>query len=203
MKELITWYGDSQIHILWTVIAVFSVIILFLTLRRNKKVVGVPFNFKYRLLEKLDMLVYGLSVGPVVDSDVVKRVLTLEVNDQLVETREFGPDATDLGEVGVAEGSYVNLALVDVDDAGNVSEPAFLRFVSADTLPPVAPGGFGAVLVREVANEIPVVESDATPVVEVETTDPVDMVEPVIEVVDTVVPQPPEEAETLDDDTTA
>jgi hypothetical protein len=42
-----------------------------------------------------------------------------------------------------------------------------------------------------------------TPVVEVETTDPVDMVEPVIEVVDTVVPQPPEEAETLDDDTTA
>lgn len=138
------------------------------------------------------MLVYGLSVGAVVDSDVVKRVLTVEVNDSLLETREFSPDTTDLGEVSVVEGDNVNLALVDVDDAGNVSEPAFIKFVAADTIPPSVPGGFGATLLREVAtNDVPVVESDVTPSVEVSIPDPVDMENPVVEVVDATVPEPP------------
>lgn len=187
-KELITWYGDSQIHILWTVITVLLVIIFFLVFSK-KKVVSVPVGFKYKLLEKNDMLVYGLSVGAVVDSDVVKRVLTVEVDGELLETREFSPESTDLGEVNVIEGASVNLALVDVDDAGNVSEPAFVRFVAADTIPPAVPGGFGVQLLREVAsNDVPVVESDVTPSVEVNIPDPVDMENPVVEVVDTVPP---------------
>lgn len=188
---MITWYGDSQIHILWTLIAVLLVIIFFLVFRKNN-IVNVPVGFKYKLLEKNDMLVYGLSVGAVVDSDVVKRVLTVEVNDTLLETREFSPDTTDLGEVSLVEGDNVNLALVDVDDAGNVSEPAFIKFVAADTIPPSVPGGFGATLLREVAsNDVPVVESDVTPSVEVSIPDPADMENPVVEVVDNTVPEPP------------
>lgn len=190
-KDMITWYGDSQIHILWTLIAVLLVIIFFLVFRKNN-IVNVPVGFKYKLLEKNDMLVYGLSVGAVVDSDVVKRVLTVEVNDTLLETREFSPDTTDLGEVSLVEGDNVNLALVDVDDAGNVSEPAFIKFVAADTIPPSVPGGFGATLLREVAsNDVPVVESDVTPSVEVSIPDPADMENPVVEVVDNTVPEPP------------
>lgn len=174
LKDLITLYADEQIYILWTLISVLLVIIFFLT-RRNKKLIVVPIGFSYKLLEKNEMLVYGLSVGPAVDHDVVKRVLTIEINDVLVETREFEPSATDLGEVGCGEGDSVNLALVDVDDAGNASEPAFVKFVGVDTIPPSAPGAFGAMLLREVVSTVDFNESDVTPVVEVVLPDPVDM----------------------------
>lgn len=187
-KDVITWYGDQQIHILWTLIAVQSVVIYFL-LSRSRKIVSVPKNFKVKLLEKNDMLIYGLSVGPSEAPDVIKRVLTVEVNDQLVETREFEASAFDLGEIGVTEGDKVNLALVDVDDAGNVSEPAFVRFVAADTIAPPPPGSFGVELLREVSPSVPVEESDTTPVVEVVLPDPEDMESPGgVEVVDPVLP---------------
>jgi hypothetical protein len=191
-KELITIYGEQQIHILWTVIAVLIIVVFFLVFGK-KKIVSVPVLFNVKLLsERMNMLIYGLSVGPAVDGDVVKRVLTVEVNSELVETREFEPSATDLGEIGVVEGDNVNLALVDVDDAGNTSEPAFVRFVAVDTIPPVTPGSFGATLLREVAPSVDVEESDVTPVVEVVMPDPVDMDN--VSVVDQVVPKPPESA---------
>jgi len=192
-------YGDQQIHILWTAIAVLLVVVFFLVFN-SKRVVSVPILFNVKLLsERMNMLIYGLSVGPAVDGDVVKRVLTIEVNSELVETREFEPSATDLGEVGFVEGDNVNLALVDVDDAGNTSEPAFVRFVAVDTLPPATPGGFGAALIREVFPTVDVEESDVTPVVEVVMPDPVDMdvPEPVV-VDDSVVP--PESAPSGDPD---
>lgn len=198
-KDVITMYGDQQIHILWTVIAVLLVVVFFLVFN-SKRVVSVPILFNVKLLsERMNMLIYGLSVGPAVDGDVVKRVLTIEVNSELVETREFEPSATDLGEVGFVEGDNVNLALVDVDDAGNTSEPAFVRFVAVDTIPPSTPGAFGATLIREVVPTVDVEESDVTPVVEVVMPDPVDMdvPEPVV-VDDSVVP--PESAPSGDPD---
>lgn len=188
-KDLITMYGDQQIHILWTLIAVLVVVVFFLMFGK-KKIVSVPVLFNVKLLsERINMLIYGLSVGPAVDADVVKRVLTIEIDSELVETREFEASATDLGEVGVTEGANVNLALVDVDDAGNASEPAFVRFVAVDTIPPSAPGAFGATLIREVVSTVDVEEVDTTPVVEVVMPDPVDM-----DLSDTVVVTPVEVA---------
>ena len=164
--------------------------IVFLLLSKSKKI-NVPDNFKLFFIEEVNtMLVYGLSVGPIVDGDVVKRILTIEVDGELVETKTFEPTATDLGEIRIAEGASVNLALVDEDDAGNVSEPAFIRFVAADTIAPAAPGAFGIQLLREETTTVPVEESTVTPVVEVVIPDPLDMETPNVEVVDPVIPPP-------------
>jgi len=98
-----------------------------------------------------DVLVYKVSVGPVVDKDVVERQLVVAVNgvgspDEFVV---FSADSTDLGEIRAKQNDKVLLTLVDVDDAGNRSEPAVLEFVASDTLPPAQPGAFGVTLVAE------------------------------------------------------
>lgn len=98
-----------------------------------------------------DVLVYKISVGPVVDADVVERQLFVALNGRtdVAATKVFPPEATDLGELRVPQGENVLLTLVDVDDAGNRSEPAVLEFVAEDTIPPAAPGALGVTLVAE------------------------------------------------------
>lgn len=102
-----------------------------------------------------DVLVYKISVGAPIDGDVVERqlVVALNGNNSPDDFKVFPADATDLGEVRVAQGDKVLLTLVDVDDAGNRSEPAVLEFVAEDTLPPAKPGEFGVTLVKEEAAE--------------------------------------------------
>lgn len=104
-----------------------------------------------------DLLTYRVSVGPVVDADVVERQLVVAVDGVMPGDgfKLFPADATDLGDVTVPQGSSVLLTLVDVDDAGNRSEPAALEFVAEDTLPPAQPGSFGVTLVSETAGEEP------------------------------------------------
>jgi len=97
------------------------------------------------------MLVYSVTAGPVVDNDVMSRRLTVTVNgEQISEPVDFDSSATSLGEIKVEQDSSVVLTLVDIDDAGNASEPAVLEFVATDTIPPAKPGEFGVALVREV-----------------------------------------------------
>lgn len=120
-----------------------------------------------------DVLVYKVSVGPVTDKDVVERQLVVAVNgvvpvDQFVA---FSPDSTDLGEIRVKQDDKVLLTLVDVDDAGNRSEPAVLEFVASDTLPPAQPGSFGVTLVAEEEEEV---EEPAAPETPVEPETPSD-----------------------------
>lgn len=102
-----------------------------------------------------DILTYRVSVGPVVDADVVERQLVVAVDGvaSVDEFKTFPADATNLGEVSVPQGASVLLTLVDVDDAGNRSEPAVLEFVAVDTLPPAQPGSFGVTLVSETPTE--------------------------------------------------
>lgn len=97
-----------------------------------------------------DVLTYRVSVDPAA-ADVVERVLTVTVDGQEVvdAAKTFEASATDLGTVSVPQGSAVVLSVVDVDDAGNKSDPALLAFAAEDTLPPAAPGGLGVVLVGE------------------------------------------------------
>lgn len=95
-------------------------------------------------------LVYGLLCGETSDTDVVERRLTVEANGEVVTINSYSPLTTDLGEFTFNQEDNVVLSLVDVDDAGNVSEPAVLSFVAKDTLPPQAPGGFSVALLREV-----------------------------------------------------
>jgi hypothetical protein len=95
------------------------------------------------------MLIYAVSAAPAVDADVVSRRLSVTVNGEAREQADFEADATSFGEHGFADNDAVVLTLVDVDDAGNVSEPAVFEFVAADTIPPAKPGEFGVTLVRE------------------------------------------------------
>lgn len=95
-------------------------------------------------------LVYSVSAGAPVDADVTVRELLVTVNgEQLGEPVMFNGSATSLGEVRVEQNSVVSLTLVDIDDAGNRSQPATIEFTATDTIPPAQPGSFGVTLARE------------------------------------------------------
>lgn len=110
-----------------------------------------PFALSVKLLTRRSssMLIYSVTAGPVVDSDVVKRLLTATVNGEASEPSEYPADTTNFGEIGFADNDSVILSLVDVDDAGNSSEPAVFEFVATDTIAPAQPGSFGVTLLRE------------------------------------------------------
>jgi hypothetical protein len=124
-------------------------------LRRANMRMNRPYAVRLTLIRRLefsDMLVYGVSAGPAVDPDVVARRLSITVNGETISTPvEFAADSTALGEVRAPQGATVVLSLVDVDDAGNVSEPAVVEFTANDTIPPTIPGGLGVALLREEA----------------------------------------------------
>jgi len=107
-----------------------------------------------------DNLTYAISAGPVVDADVVSRVLTVVIAGEEPSERNFPGSAVDFGLLTVPQDSNVVLTLVDVDDAGNKSVPAVVEFVAVDTLPPAQPGGLGVTLVSESTDVAP--ESSST-----------------------------------------
>lgn len=96
-----------------------------------------------------DVLTYAVSAPAPVDADVVGREVTVVVNGLEQPTYVVGGLSTDLGTVEVPQDAEVVIRLVDVDDAGNRSEPAEVAFVAVDTLPPATPGTLGVSLVSE------------------------------------------------------
>lgn len=94
-------------------------------------------------------LVYAVTAGAPVDGDVVSRELTVVVGGEVVSTTAFGGGDTSLGEISVPQDAAVTLTLVDIDDAGNRSQPAVVEFAATDTIAPAQPGSFGVSLVRE------------------------------------------------------
>ena len=106
-------------------------------------------NIRSLMKDGVIMLVYNVTAGAVVDKDVTERRISVTVNDSPVSTKSYSADAVTFDELTVNQGDKVVVTLVDVDDAGNVSEPAVLEFVGNDTIPPVKPGEFGVALVRE------------------------------------------------------
>ena len=93
-------------------------------------------------------LVYELTCAAPVDDDVMERRLTVKVNGALVATDFYANNITNLGERTFVQGDNVVLSLVDVDDVGNISEPAVVEFVAHDTIAPSVPG-LEVKLVRE------------------------------------------------------
>ncbi len=114
----------------------------------TNRILSKPF-FRYKLLKETNMgLVYELVCDKPVDADVVERRLTVTVNGSVIGTETYSGEVTNLGEKSFTQGDSVELSLVDVDDVGNVSEPAILNFVAADTLAPSVPG-LSVNLIRE------------------------------------------------------
>lgn len=116
------------------------------------KMSGPPYGIRLMLIaqEPSEMaLIYSVSAGPAVDSDVVKRRLTVTVNGEVLSATEHDGNATSFGEVKVAQDASVVVSLVDIDDAGNESQPGVFEFTATDTIAPSQPGSLGVTLVRE------------------------------------------------------
>jgi hypothetical protein len=97
-------------------------------------------------------LVYSVTAAPSLDADVVARQMAVIINGEASGMpTDFPPETTSFGEIIVPQDAQVVVTLVDIDDAGNVSEPAVLEFTAIDTIPPAKPGEFGVTLVRETA----------------------------------------------------
>lgn len=94
-------------------------------------------------------LIYKITAAAPVDADVMERRLSVKVNDTNRDTLLFSSSTTDFGELKVEQSDNVVLTLVDVDDVGNLSNPAILEFTAKDTLPPSEPGSFSISLIRE------------------------------------------------------
>lgn len=109
-----------------------------------------PQRFRVSLIKQEDdMLVYGVSAAAPVDNDVVERRLTVDVQGSETVTTAFSADTTDFGEIMVERNALVDVSLVDVDDSGNVSEPATISFVATDTIPPSRPSDLQVTLLRQ------------------------------------------------------
>lgn len=96
-----------------------------------------------------DILTYAIVAAPVVDGDVVTREFTVTVDGVARDPELYGAGVTDFGRVSVPQDSSVTLSLVDIDDAGNRSEPAVTEFVAVDTVAPAMPGAISVTLVGE------------------------------------------------------
>lgn len=133
---------------LWPLIFVFSVILaeaMLIALCYYDIVASnikptLPY-LKYNFIQKeINMgLVYELTCAAPVDADVMERRLTVTVNGVVLGTDVFSSDVTNLGERSFVHGDSVVLSLVDVDDVGNMSEPAVVTFVASDTIAPSSP----------------------------------------------------------------
>lgn len=155
--------------ILFVILIIFGLINLIILMSGIEKSINRPLFFRYtfKRKDKKMALVYGLSCAAPVDADVVERRLSVSVNGEVKLTNSYESTTVDFGEFTFAQDDNVVVTLMDVDDVGNVSDPAVLEFVATDTLPPAVPGGFTVSLLREVADD-PV---DVVP-------DPVDMDDP-------------------------
>lgn len=141
----------NEKNLLYLIIILQSILIVWQRYNTIDNSVSQPVFFTVKLDRKGDnmALVYGLTCGKPVDSDVVERRLAVQVNGTVVDNKVFAGDVVDFGELSFTQDDSIVLTLVDVDDAGNVSKPSLLEFVATDTLPPATPGGFSVSLVRE------------------------------------------------------
>lgn len=105
------------------------------------------------------MLVYEVTLPEMpTGTDIAQQKLTTAystADGEHSEDQDLALDAT-IATIKVPDEMSVTLSLRYIDDAGNVSEPSTQTFMSHDTIPPHAPGAFGAItLVDEVPDVTP------------------------------------------------
>lgn len=98
----------------------------------------------------MDLLSFVLIVPAAEDKDVVNRKLTVTLPDGSVQTADVpGSEVAESAEFEVPQDATVNAVCVNVDDAGNESEPRVQDLVIRDTFAPKAPGEIGVRVVSE------------------------------------------------------
>jgi hypothetical protein len=98
--------------------------------------------------EENDMLFFEFELPAPGASDVVTRKLTVKVGSADASTVDLAVGAAS-PEFSGADNDVVEGSLVDVDDAGNSSEPSNFSFVLTDTIAPPLPGQVGLKVTRE------------------------------------------------------
>lgn len=95
------------------------------------------------------MLEYKATFPPTTANDVVTREVTMTINGGTPDVSTY-PVTTGEFNFFAPDNATVSLFLVDIDDAGNRSQPSpSTEFTATDTLPPPAPGAIGVTLVGE------------------------------------------------------
>lgn len=96
------------------------------------------------------MLKFVLVLPEKSASDVVSRKVSIQVGTGEVLSVDLEGDVLETAEFTGNDNDPVTGSLVDVDDAGNNSEPRDFNFVLVDTIPPPLPGEVGLRVTAEV-----------------------------------------------------
>jgi hypothetical protein len=139
--------------VLYWLLSILVFVLAFLVRQRMDKRPAAPVLLgvvQFRSDEYMaDVLSYTVTAALPVDADVVSRTLTIVVNGENMGTVDVPVDSTELHVFSAPQDAEVTLTLVDMDDAGNKSEPAVYLFVATDTIAPAQPGGLGVTLTGE------------------------------------------------------
>jgi len=101
------------------------------------------------LSEEGDMLNFVLNLPAPGAADVVNRKLVVKIGDADAVEVELAGDALVSDSYAGEQDAAVSGTLVDVDDAGNASEPSEFAFTLADTIAPPKPGDIGLTVTAE------------------------------------------------------
>lgn len=81
--------------------------------------------------------------------DVEIRRLSYSIAGAEVVTVDMAPTDVLLPDLAGEDGDTLSVTLIDIDDAGNSSEPRQQEFVLSDTIPPAMPGEIGVKITGE------------------------------------------------------
>ena len=104
---------------------------------------------KKRRMGHMDTISFKVVLPTLLDADVVSRELTVQVSDLPPVVATLDTAATESDGYSGEQDAPVTVTLVDLDDAGNRSEPSTLSVTLTDTFPPAKPGELSLVQTGE------------------------------------------------------
>lgn len=141
------FWNSRVIALLSELVALANSILKLLRLRRPGlvylRVVGSSYE------RDVKMLRFKLVLPAPGAADVVSRKLDVAIGTADAVSVELAGDVLESAEYSGEDNSPVSGWLIDVDDAGNQSEPREFSFVLVDTLPPPQPGEIGLLVTGE------------------------------------------------------
>lgn len=87
-----------------------------------------------------DVISFKVVLPTLADESVVSRELTVTVGDAAPVVQTVDKAATEVDGLSGAQDATFTLSLVDIDEAGNRSQPSTLTDVLKDVFPPATPG---------------------------------------------------------------
>ncbi len=107
-----------------------------------------------------NMLKFCVCLPPKSASDVTTRELFVSINDGDTVKKNVDGDTLHVDEFVGEHGDNVAGYLVDIDGAGNRSEPSLFSFTLLDTIAPPMPGDIGLMVLEQVEPVVPTEPTD-------------------------------------------